>query len=291
MEKRINNLNHYKNKLRLNINSNSGNNNNHRALTSKNSDFLKSITNNKNNDESLPPINLLYYTNKIMNKSKRRIYSSQNSNKYNIDDNYIFEDTNKSGVHKFITLSNSKIGKVENKAFHNTNNNNNNLSTGGELKLNLELELEDNINHLNNELKTKNKILNNYIKIISDYKGTISQLFEKNKTLEQNSVNLLNQIEHHKEEIKFLKQENSFLINKNINFNRNYNMDCNEQIKYLKQQLNKYKIANNNLKNAIITNLKSKNILKDKINIYNDKIKKDYKRKNIHSNKKYKEDI
>ena len=121
--------------------------------------------------------------NKEMNKLKRRINSTERTNIYNLSEN-INDNNNKKP--KFVTLFKEKVNnqEIQMQRFerlnnYNINNNNKNLFYNN----NLNLELKEAIEKLKNELNEKNKIINNFAKIISDYKGKISILMAKNKNL------------------------------------------------------------------------------------------------------------
>ena len=278
------------------------------SFGSKNDDNIKSDRNYKYNTiNSFNNNQLNFNNNKDMNKLKRRINSrGEVNNIYQLSENKIDQYTKKP---RFVTLSAEKSDYKKTQKLEGTKNNNNNNNNNYNIMKNnlfysdnLNLELKENIEQLKNELTEKNKIINNYIKIISDYKETISKLIEKNKKLADNSVNLLKQIEQYKQEIMILKNQNSILINNNINYN--YNDENNKIIINLRQELEKYKIANNNLKSFMINNSKKDTNTTPRNKIYslphrplysnldidNEKYNKP-KRKRIFSAKLYKEDI
>ena len=306
IKERDHNNNKYSNKnnLKLKLNFNNNNRIYQPSLTlinndnnNNNNNIINKSINNKFSSNSV--INTqMSYSSKVMSKIKRRINSTERTNIYNITD---IKNKNIKKP-KFFTLSEEKrqypnLTQCDNlKPIQMQKPKIDNIINSD----NLNIGIEENIEKLKNELNKKNKIINNFTKIVSDYKGTISRLIDKNKKLGENSINLLNQIKQYQNEILLLKKENSILINNNINYNYNYNEEYIKQINDLKKELDKYKLENNHLKILIINNninenKQKKDNSKEKIYSYrSDNIlnhKKDTpKRKNIFTNKRFQED-
>ena len=303
IKERDHNNNKYSNKSNLKLKLNFDNNNRiyQPSLTLINSnDNTNNNIINKNINKKFSSNSIINtqmsYSSKAMSKMKRRINSTGRTNIYNITDiknikkpKLFTLSEEKRQYPNLMQCDNLKPKKIQKPKIYNIINSDN-----------LNIGIEENIEKLKNELNKKNKIINNFTKIVSHYKGTISRLIDKNKKLRENSINLLNQIKQYQNEILLLKKENSILINNNINYNYNYNEEYKKQINDLKKELDKYKLENNNLKILIINN----NINENKQKIDNSKKKiysyrsdnilnhrKDIpKRKNIFTNKTFQED-
>ena len=286
-------------------------NKNNIKINLNNNKYYQSSFNSKNDIYKNPIISNIQmsYNNKDMDEIKR-INSTGKTNMYDLSDNNndIYNKKN-----KFVTLSEEKVHnqKMQIQKFEKIKNNYNNIKKNNIKNINnnnlvynndnVNLELKETIEKLKNELNEKNKIINNYTRIISDYKGTISTLIAKNKKLGDNSAKLIKQIEQYQEEIMLLKKENSILINNNINYNYNCNEENIKKIKNLKEEIEKYKIANNNLQSLVIKNKIYDGFNQNnKIDLYSNQQEfngienKKYqrsRRKSIASNKHFKEDM
>ena len=136
-------------------------------------------------------------------------------------------------------------------------------------------EIKENSEKLKNELIKKNKMIENYSQKLNEYKGRIDILLAKNKKIveesKKNQDMLMSQIKEYQSEIHNLKKTNYDLIKKNKNnnnkrinsLNESYrncdyndvssnNRDYIKQINELRNQIEKYKIENNNLKILLI---------------------------------------
>ena len=260
----------YSNNLREKYNNYilSPNNNNYSSISSAKN--LKSVLNNKqkqkklnsyNNIDTISNNNIdLFIQNKMKNYNNstdyniklddlnNEYYKSVKSN--NIIMNKIYDD-NKSN--KSIKI----IKTLENKSSHHSR-----------------IEFKDNTDKLKNEINKKNIIIENYLKIINEYKLKIDKLLNKNKELLEDSKKnqdvLIKQIKIYQNEICNLKRNNYHLtkinnnrknysiniIKDNINniysSNSNRNTNYINQINELKKQIENYKVENNNLKIMLI---------------------------------------
>lgn len=272
----------YSNNLREKYNNYilSPNNNNYSSISSVKN--LKSVLNNKqkqkklssyNNIDTISNNNIdLFIQNKIKNYNNstdyniklddlnNEYYKSVKSN--NIIMNKIYDD-NKSN--KSIKI----IKTLENKSSHHSR-----------------IEFKDNTDKLKNEINKKNIIIENYLKIINEYKLKIDKLLNKNKELLEDSKKnqdvLIKQIKIYQNEICNLKRNNYNLtkinnnrknysiniIKDNINniysSNSNRNTNYINQINELKKQIENYKVENNNLKIMLIKTENNNNMNNNK---------------------------
>ena len=176
-----------------------------------------------------------------------------------------------------LTNYNANIDNLTNEFSKSMGSNNNKLYMN---KINMSIS-NTNHDHNNNysenlrkELINKNKMIENYAKKLNEYKGKIDMLLARNKKIieesKKNQDFLMGQIKEYQSEIYNLKKTNYDLIKrkKNSNNNRvnslndsyknlvyndiNNNKDYIRQINELRNQIEKYKIENNNLKILLI---------------------------------------
>ena len=232
----------------------------------KNDNYLLSLENNEQNHFST-------LSNEEIEKSFSSNNPKKNKNNLNIKNNYIdYMIQTKNQNYKNISnnlnsFSNNNLDDINNEFYKSLGNNNFN-TRGNSQYVNMNnksdnynyLDLKEKYEKLKEEIKKKNILLNRFTKIIGEYKKRYNNLLEKNKQLQEESktkqITLLEKIKEYQKEIYILKnnidllKRNNTKSNKNENYNINiYNStDFINQINKLKEELEKYKKENNNLK-------------------------------------------
>ena len=119
------------------------------------------------------------------------------------------------------------------------------------------LNVKDQIQELNKIINEKNNKLNNCTKVINNFKGRIEILMKNNNELKE--INKKNEIllNKFKKEIIILRQKRNdfsqkkYFSENNLNINYNFinrKITCEEKIKDLEEQIEKFKKENNDLK-------------------------------------------
>ena len=208
----------------------------------------------------------------LSNDDKERIEKNSGNipekNKINLNINNNIDIPFKTKFQNYNNMNN-----ILNNNFDNINNNfdksmgsNNYKARGNSQYINMSnnsdnyIELKEKYGKLKKQLNQKNTLIDNFRKIINEYKKKNDKLLEENKQLQENSktkqITLLEKIKEYQKEIHILKnniellKRNNTKNNKNQNYNINiYNStDLFNQINNLKEEIEKYKKENNNLK-------------------------------------------
>ena len=241
------------------------NNGQNQFSTLSNADIEKSISNNKPKENQIDNKNIEYKNFESLIQNKMINYNKINNNNNSFNTN-------------FDNLTNEFSKSIGNYNTKNTNESNNISNASGSNNY-LEKEKYEN---LKKEFKKKDKIIEKLSNIIKEYKEKNNKLLEKNKQLQEDSkskvIKLYEQIKEYQKEIYRLKnnidamKRNSGKTSKNENYNiniYNYN-DYINQINELKDEVEKYKKENNNLK-ILAIQYKNNNI---KSNDYYNQIQK-----------------
>ena len=200
------------------------------------------------------------------NNKQIKNYKNNNPNNKNIDILIQNKIQNYSNLNNNINSFATNIDNLTNEFSKSMGSNNFNAKN---IKANNLSNISDNLNfteiqNLKKELKQKNLIIDKYSKIINEYKIKNDNLLEKIKQIQENSktkqMSLLEQIKEYQKEVYNLKnninslKKNSEFNSENENYNNNiYNYtDYIKQINELKDELEKYKKENNNLKILVI---------------------------------------
>ena len=245
-------------------------------ISSKKNNYLLSKKNNKQiNFSTLSNCNIEKIENKnktILNSNNKNKadYSIQSKNQNNKNSNKNLSKINSDNINNKLYKSN-KYNTIGNNQYNNILNNTNNY-----------LEIKEKYEKLKTNLKQKNDLIVGFSKIINEYKEKNNKLLKENKQLKENSKTkqkaFLEKIKEYQKEIYELKnsiellKRNSTKNSKNENYNINiYNsIDYINQIKSLKEEIEKYKKENNNLKILVIKN-RNNNIYFNSFNDINEK--------------------
>ena len=245
-------------------------------ISSKKNNYLLSKENNEQiNFSTLSNCNIEKIENKnktILNSNNKNKadYSIQSKNQNNKNSNKNLSKINSDNINNKLYKSN-KYNTIGNNQYNNILNNTNNY-----------LEIKEKYEKLKTNLKQKNDLIVGFSKIINEYKEKNNKLLKENKQLKENSKTkqkaFLEKIKEYQKEIYELKnsiellKRNSTKNSKNENYNINiYNsIDYINQIKSLKEEIEKYKKENNNLKILVIKN-RNNNIYFNSFNGKNEK--------------------